>query len=201
MKAKEWGVDAAVGGCLKFLCGGPGNVFFYVDPELAPTLEPRLTGWMAHPSPFAFEPPPTRLRDGAWRFLNGTPQIPCLYAASPGLKIHNEIGIDRIREKSQAMTAYLYESAHERGWRPNAPEDPERRGGTVAVDVPHGELVAKELLERDVVIDFRPGAGIRIAPHFYNKKEECEHALSQIAEILETKAYEKHGSVAGATPT
>jgi kynureninase len=156
---------------------------------------------MAHEAPFSFEPPPIRRRSNAWRFLNGTPQIPCLYAAGPGLKIHNEIGVPAIREKSMRLTKQLFEKSHARGWRVNAPKDPQRRGGTVAVDVPNGELVAKELLERDVVIDFRPGAGIRIAPHFYNTEEECARVLDEIGDILDSKAYAKHGSVAGATPT
>lgn len=201
IEAEAWGVDAAVGGCLKWLCGGPGNVFLYVDPGLAPRLEPRLTGWMAHPVPFAFEPPPMRRRKDAYRFLNGTPQIPCLYAAVPGLEILNEVGVAAIREKSMRMTRLLHEGAAERGFRVHAPADPARRGGTVAVDVPHGELVAKELLARDVVVDYRPGAGIRIAPHFYNSEDECRRALGEIDDILATKAFERHSSVAGATPT
>jgi kynureninase len=194
-----WGVDAAVGGCLKWLCGGPGNVFLYVDPALG--LAPSLTGWLAHEAPFAFEPPPIRLRDDAYRFMNGTPQIPCLYAAEPGLRMHAEIGVATIREKSIRMTARLFARARERGWRVNAPEAPARRGGTVAIDVPHGERIARELLARDVVVDYRPGAGIRIAPHFYNTEEECDRALEEIADILRTRAYERHRSAAGSTPT
>ena len=201
VKCREWGVDACVGGCLKWLCGGPGNVYLYVDPDLAKDLEPNLTGWMAHPAPFSFDPPPMEWRNDAYKFLNGTPQVACLYAAPPGLEIHNEIGVPAIREKSKRMTRLLFEGARERGWRVHTPEDPDRRGGTVAIDVPHGELVAKELGARDVVIDFRPGAGIRIAPHFYNSEEECRFALDQIAEILDTRAYERHDSVAGAMPT
>jgi len=201
VEVERWGVDACVGGCLKWLCGGPGNVYLYVDPDLAPRLEPRLTGWLAHPAPFAFEPGPMRWRGDAYRFLNGTPQIACLYAARPGLEIHNEIGIPAIRAKSRALTSLLFKEARSREWRVHAPEDPERRGGTVAVDVPHGELVAKELLARGIVIDYRPGAGIRISPHFYNTEAECRQALEQIEEILATKAYTRHRSVAGATPT
>jgi kynureninase len=199
--AQRWGVDACVGGCLKWLCGGPGNVFLYVDPEIASGLRPTLTGWLAHPNPFAFELPPMRFREDAYRFMNGTPQIACLYGAGPGLKIHSEIGISAIREKSMRLTKLLWEAAQERGIRAHAPADPARRGGTVAVDVPHGERVARELNERDVVVDYRRGAGIRIAPHFYNSDEECRAVFEQIDEILKTKAYEKHTSANGAMPT
>ena len=201
IRAQEWGVDAVVGGCLKFLCGGPGNVFFYVDPAIAPEMTPKLTGWMAHPAPFAFESMPMRHREDAYRYLNGTPQIACLYAASPGLEIHNEIGIDAIREKSVRMTALLFEGAREKGWTVTCPDDPAVRGSTVAIDAPHGELVAAELNARDVVVDYRPGAGIRVAPHFYTTEDEVRSAVDQISEILDTKAYERHDSVAGATPT
>jgi kynureninase len=142
-----------------------------------------------------------RWRDDAYRFLNGTPQVACLYAAAPGLRIHGEIGIAAIRAKSRELTRAIREGALARGWRVHAPADPDRRGGTVAVDVPFGEQVAKELLRRDIVIDYRPGAGIRIAPHFYNTAAECERALSEIADILRTRAYERHATVAGAKPT
>src|SRR5919201_271493 len=49
-------VDFAVGGSVKWLCGGPGAGWLYVRPELVESLEPALTGWQAHARPFAFEP-------------------------------------------------------------------------------------------------------------------------------------------------
>ena len=164
-------------------------------------MTPKFTGWMAHPAPFGFEPMPMRHREDAYRYLNGTPQIACLYAASPGLAIHNEIGIEAIREKSMRMTALLYEGAREKGWTVTCPDDASLRGSTVAIDAPHGELVAAELNARDVVVDYRPGAGIRVAPHFYTTEDEVRSAIDQISEIIETKAYERHDSVAGTTPT
>ena len=46
---------AAVGGALKWLCGGPGACWLWVNPDVAARLEPSHTGWMAHPDPFAFD--------------------------------------------------------------------------------------------------------------------------------------------------
>jgi kynureninase len=198
---ERWGVDAAVGGCLKWLCGGPGNAFLYVDPDRAPELEPALTGWAAHAAPFAFEPPPMRWRSGGGRFANGTPQVPALYAARPGLDILREVGIERVRAKSVALTQELLLAARARGFACSSPDDPARRGGTVAIAVPHGELVARELLARDIVVDYRPGFGIRVAPHFYNTGDECERCLGEIEAILADRSFERHRTVGGASPT
>jgi kynureninase len=199
----SWGVDAAVGGCLKWLCGGPGNCFLYVDPERAATLEPTITGWVAHASPFAFEPPPMRWRSdsSSGRFLNGTPQVPALYAARAGLDIVAAAGVERIRARSVRLTGRLYQEALARGWTCSCAAEPARRGGTVAIDVPDGEQVARELIARDIVIDYRPGFGIRIAPHFYNTWEECARALDAIDEIRRDGSYRRHQGVAGASPT
>jgi kynureninase len=198
---RDWGVDAAVGGCLKWLCGGPGNVFLYVDPDRARELEPTLTGWAAHAAPFAFEPPPIRWRPGGARFLNGTPQVPALYAAIAGLDVVGEIGVERIRAKSVVLTERLLDEAARRGLPCSCAADPDRRGGAVAVDVAQGEGVARELLQRDIVVDYRPGFGIRIAPHFYNSEAECVRALDAIEEILADRSFERHRTVAGARPT
>jgi kynureninase len=110
--------------------------------------------------------------------------IPALYAAAEGPKILRKAGIDAIRAKSMRQTARLIELADARGYPVKAPRDPNKRGGTVAVDVPHGYEVSQYLLERDVIVDYRPGAGIRIAPHFYTTDQELELALTTIDEAL-----------------
>jgi kynureninase len=176
----ELGVDFAVGGCLKWLCGGPGNGFLYVRPDLS-HLRPRLTGWMAHAAPFAFEPPPIRYADGPFRFLNGTPQVPCLYAAMEGLRIVREVGVDRIRCHSLALTERLLGGILARDFATITPRDPQRRGGTVAVNPPDAEAISRELLRRGFLVDYRPDAGIRISPHFYNTEDECDAVLAAIA--------------------
>lgn len=175
-------VDFAVGGCLKWLCGGPGNGFLYVRPDLA-HLKPRLTGWMAHAEPFAFEPPPIRYADGPFRFLNGTPHVPCLYAAIEGLRIVREVGVERIRQHSVRLTSRLLKRIDEHGFESLTPRDVARRGGTVAVNPPDALGVSRRLLERDFLIDYRPDAGIRVSPHFYNTEDECDAIVAEIAAL------------------
>jgi kynureninase len=179
------GVDFLTGGVLKWLCGGPGGCFLYASPDASRRLAPALTGWQAHARPFAFEPE-MEYADDAFRWLSGTPVIPALYAASEGPRIVRRAGIDAIRAKSIRQTTRLVELADARGYRVNAPRDPARRGGTVAVDLPHAYEVAQVLLENQVFVDYRPGAGIRIAPHFYTTDDEVELAVAAIQRSLET---------------
>ena len=176
-------VDFATGGSVKWLCGGPGAGYLYVRRDLWPKLEPKVTGWMAHKRPFEFESGQIDYADDAFRFLTGTPAIPALYAARSGYEIINQVGVPAIREKSLRQTQRLMELAEDAGFRVNTPRNPLHRGGTVTVDVPDGKTVTKELLRRDILIDYRPGAGIRIAPHFYTNDEEIELVIGQIREI------------------
>src|SRR5215469_4065800 len=176
--------DFATGGTLKWLCGGPGTAYLYVRPDLGRKLKPTLTGWFAHQNPFAFEIGANKYAEPPYRFMQGTSNVPGYYTALPGLKIIREIGVERIREKSTRMTARLIELADQRGWRVNAPRDPERRGGTVAIDMPNAQEVCRELLLRDVLVDFRPRAGVRFSPHFYNTMGDIDRAIGSVDEIL-----------------
>jgi kynureninase len=175
------GADFAVGGSVKWLCGGPGAGYLYVRPDLANTLQPGLIGWAAHASPFGFETGAIRYADAPERFQSGTPNVPALYSCRAGYEIVAEIGVEAIRDKSLRLTRRLMGHAASAGYRLNTPENDAERGGAVIVDVPNGEAVAQELIRRDVIVDYRPGAGIRMAPHFYNTEEEIDHAM----EVLE----------------
>lgn len=188
------GVDFLCGGVLKWLCGGPGGCFLYASPSASQRFAPALTGWQAHRTPFAFADDMT-YATGSWRWLAGTPTVPALFAGLEGLRIIGEAGLPAIREKSQRQTAWLLAQADSRGWRAHAPRDAARRGGTVAFDVPHGAEVARALLAQDVVIDFRPGAGIRIAPHFYTTDEELETCVAAIDEILASGTWQKFAGI------
>jgi kynureninase len=180
--------DFACGGVLKWLCGGPGVGYLYVRPDLGKKLEPKFTGWFAHQNSMAFEVGPIRYTDPPFRFMNGTSHIPSLEAARPGLKIIAEAGVDRIREKSKRQTAKLIELVEKQGLRVNTPHDPERRGGTVSIDVPDAPEVCRELLKREIMVDWRPKAGVRMSPHFYNTDQEIETGVAAIEEILKERA-------------
>ncbi len=179
----DWGVDAATGGSVKWLCGGPGAAYLWVRPELAERLEPRLTGWQADREPFAFRPGRIRYAAGAWRFLTGTPAVPALHSCRPGYRIVAAIGVEAIRRRSLALTGHLMAAAETAGFEVRTPRDPERRGGTVSIWHPRAETLCQQLIERQILCDFRPGAGIRMAPHFYNTERECDRAVATLTEL------------------
>jgi kynureninase len=183
-------VDFAVGGCLKWLCGGPGNAFLYTRPSLLGSAAPSFTGWLSRKDPFGFDIDSADRRNDGMRMMNGTPCIPAYYAALAGLDIVHRVGIERIREKSQKLTGRLLELADDYGFPSVSPRDPDHLAGTVAVNVPDALHVSHTLKTRDFVVDYRPAVGIRISPHFYNTAAEVDAVMAEIARIVATKDYD-----------
>jgi kynureninase len=177
-------VDFAVGGSVKWLLGGPGAGYLYVRRDLWPLLEPAATGWQAHRAPFDFAGGAIDYAPDAFRFLGGTPNIPGLYSARAGYQIVNQIGVQAIRAKSVRQTTRLIELADQASITVRSQRDPAKRGGVIILDVPEGERVMAELLQRQIIVDHRPGAGIRISPHFYTADHELEHTIHELTAIL-----------------
>ncbi|MGQ0721809.1 MAG: aminotransferase class V-fold PLP-dependent enzyme [Candidatus Eiseniibacteriota bacterium] len=188
IELERLGVDAAFGGCLKWLCGGPGNAFLYVRRDRIEQLRPSLTGWPAHEEPFAFDAGEFRPAQGIERFLCGTPGVSSIRAALAGVRVLKAAGLDEIRAKSLRLTARILERADAEGWRLNTPRDPALRGGTAVIDPPDSGRIAAELIRRGVLVDHRPGAGIRVGPHFYNTEGEVDHALDEIARLVRERS-------------
>ena len=186
-------VDFYIGGTLKWLCGGPGGVFMYVRPDLLLTLQPKITGWFAHAQPFAFEEQ-MELRDDAYRLANGTPAIAALYAIQPGVDIIAKVGIEAIRAKSIRQTNLIVDLADQLGYEVVSPRINAQRAGTVTVRPQEAYSVSRELIARNIVVDYREGAGIRIAPHFYNSDDEIRLTMQTIADILEDGSWQKHAA-------
>lgn len=188
------GIDFAVGGCLKWLCGGPGNAFLYTRPDRLKSATPTFTGWLAQAHPFAFQAEDEARRTDAMRMMNGTPSIPAYYAALAGLDIISGVGVERIRRRSQAMTGRLLALVENYGFRSAASRDPDSLAGTVAIDVPDALLVARTLKAREFIVDYRPQVGIRISPHFYNTLDEIDRIMAEMASIVSKKDYDDRPS-------
>ena len=184
LQATEWNVDFLIGGTIKWLCGGPSCGYLYVRPDLQRDLRPRLTGWVAHDAPFDFAHAPMRYARSVRRFAQGTPSIPALYSAIPGLEIIEAVGVPEIAAESQRRTQWMIDFASERGWTINTPREKNQRGGTVMIGVDDAKGMSERLSERKVFVDWRPGAGLRISPHFFNTDEEVEEALNILAELI-----------------
>jgi len=179
--------DLLTGGSIKWLCGGPGTGYLYVSPRVHGRLHPAITGWFAHETPFAFDPGPQQLHAGERRFWNGTPCIPAYLAARPGFAIAAEMGGEALREKSLRLTGRLLALADEHGLSVVSPREEARRGGTVCLDVPSAERVCARLLAEDVLLDFRPGVGIRLAPHHYTRDDEVDEVMRRVRHAVDAE--------------
>jgi kynureninase len=177
------GVDLIVGGSVKWLLGGPGTGYLYARPEVAERLAPRMVGWFGHAAPFAFEPAPTRHAAGAARFVTGTPNVAAHVMAAEGYRVVAEVGVDAIRAKSQRQAARLLDGFLAQGAVVRGPADVRRRGGSVVVDFDGAEKAVEELIRRGYTCDYRPGAGLRLGPHFYTSDEECDAVVGEVAAI------------------
>lgn len=177
------GADFAVGGSVKWLCGGPGAGYLYVREDLIRKFAPAVSGWAGHANPFAFATGASQPAQGIERYQSGTPNVPVYYMARAGYRIINEIGVAPIREKSLRLTRIMIEAATKQGWRLNTPERDDERGGSVVIDLPEAERKAAALISNSVIVDYRPKAGIRVAPHFYNSEEEVRHAMDILSAL------------------
>ena len=169
-------------------------MFLYVRPDYFTQLEPKLTGWFAHKDPFAFEVDDIVYRDDVYRFMNGTHAVPNLYAIGPGVDIIAQVGVDNIRAKSKRQTAYLWALAEKAGFKVNSPKNPDERAGTLTIDPSNAYEVSRELVARNIVVDYREDAGIRVSPHFYNSDEELELVIFEMKEILVDGGWVRHST-------
>lgn len=179
----EWDADIVVGGSHKWLCGGPGTAFMWMKPALRARLKPRMTGWLGHADPFAFEPVPIRYADDHRRFLAGTPSMPAYYVARAAYENLHAIGIDRIRAHNLALSHIILDRAQATGLTVHSPLADEQRTGFVAVDFAGSEAASKQLIAEHYKLDWRPNCGLRLGPHFYNTEAEVHRMMDRIVAL------------------
>lgn len=181
---KALGVDALVAGTHKWLCAPTtGLAFLYVRRELAERLEPAYPGWFAHAGTLEFAkqfvPAP-----GARRFEQGSPPLEAVYAARAGVQFALSVGVAAMRERSLELQDRLIAGADALGIPLSTPRAYQYRAGVVCFAVREPERIARELGERGIDVDTRPGTGIRFSAHPCNSEGDCDHALEQLARLI-----------------
>lgn len=178
---EDLGPDFYVSGSLKWLLGGPGSAFLYVSRQAA-HLEPTIAGWWGMSNQFDFNIASLKWRDEATRYEMGTPAVAAVYASVGGLSIVEEIGTERIRERTMFLTEDLIARAIEAGFTPRVAPDPQRRTAIVLLNMDDPASAVRALAEQGIVTDYRPGA-IRISPYFYNSVEENEIVIEALKRL------------------
>jgi kynureninase len=171
--------DAFVGGCLKWLSGGPGNAFLYVRPSLIPSVRPQGTGWFATRDPFSFTLQELTFADDARRLETGTWAMACHYAGLAGLELILDVGVENIQERLRDLTDRILERCDEAGVRTFTPRERARRCGIVTLECDRPEEVEARLHAAGVIVDSRPGR-IRLSPHWCVTEAELERGLDLV---------------------
>jgi kynureninase len=150
---------------------------------------------MAHEHPFDFTTGPVEYAERT-RFLRHPGGAGALRRQC-GIRRGERDRVPAIRRKSERQVEMVLDLARARGITPRVPATAAERGGMVILDVPHGEAVTRELLRREVLVDYRPGAGIRLSPHFYTSDDELRRAVDEIASIRDSGAYARYEGQGG----
>lgn len=165
------GVDVLITGGLKWLLGGTGIAFLYVRKELARELHPTITGWFANARQFDFDPATFEFHDDARRFELGTTANAAVYAASAGLDIVLEIGVERLRARTMELVDDLVDRAMAAGFEIKSPMESRARAGIVMIRMDDPAHAVMALADRGFVVDYRHDR-LRVSPFFYNTPED-----------------------------
>lgn len=182
------GADYVLGGGVKWLMSGPGTGYLWVAPPFVQEV-PHLVGWSGHIRPFAFEAQWVPAEGGV-RYHTGTANIPAMVVAQAGYRLLGQVGLAAVWQHIQSLAERLMAGAEAQGFKVVGPRQASQRSGTVILDVPYG--YAAELNRRDVVCDWRTGAGMRLGLHFFLQPQEIDQALEHLAQITASKAWEAY---------
>ena len=169
--------DFMLGSSVKWLCGGPGASYLWVNTERLSSCEPKDVGWFSHENPFEFDIHNFRYHDSALKFWGGTPVVAPFVIATNSINYFTKIGIKNIRKHNQALIA---KTANEIDLEFVSPRDEAIRGGTMILDFgSNQQKVLNHLQDNNIGVDLR-SHGIRISPHIYNDEQDIDQLLSVI---------------------
>lgn len=182
---KDIGVDFLVSTANKYLMGGTGNAITYISEDVREELDPLEVGWLGEKDPFEFDIYHVERHPDAKGFECGSYRIPTDYTTAAGIKILNEIGTKNVEEHVKSLLDYFWDKLHEEGFKTTSPKETEKRS-LVTIVVPEKDPhdVDHELFEKyNTVVSPRQGV-LRIAPHFYNTKEELGDLLGYLHDLM-----------------
>lgn len=189
-------VDFAVGCGYKYLNGGPGApAFIYVAKRHQSKVEPVLSGWLGHDSPFAFEPS-YRPAEGIERFAVGAPTILSLTALEVGVDLMLEASTDALRAKSVQQTS-IFDALVEQEIEHDvvslvSPRDPAMRGSQLCYAYRDAWPVMRALIDRGVIGDFRAPDVLRFGfTPLYVGFVELWDAVATLKSILAERLWDR----------
>ncbi|MGC1107535.1 MAG: aminotransferase class V-fold PLP-dependent enzyme [Candidatus Acidiferrales bacterium] len=188
VNVKSLDVDFYVSGTLKYLLASPGVAFLYVRKSLIPSLVPTISGWFAQSNPFAFDVKHLDLASDARRFEAGTPPIPNIYAASAGIALLQEIGLENIALQIRTLAQALIKGACELGIRVKTPLD--TVGPLVVLQSTNVEALIAKLAAQNIVASGRHD-GLRVSFHVHNTLDDVHQVLEALKNHRDLMVCEK----------
>lgn len=187
VNVKALDLDFYVTGTLKYLLGPPGLAFMYVRKELIDSLTPTVTGWFGQRDPFAFDPRHFDPSPTARRFESGSPAVPNVYGAVPGLELLRSLGLLRVASQVQELAQALLQGAAELGIRAKTP--PDTVGPLVVLHARDANLLVQKCAQQGLIVSSRMD-GLRVSFHVYNTLEDVQallEVLKQNRDLLVTE--------------
>jgi selenocysteine lyase/cysteine desulfurase len=180
-----WNADFVAGSCIKWLCGGPGAGFMWVNDEILGQLRPLDVGWFSHENPFEFDITRFRYAPDARRFWGGTPSVLPYIIARAGIEQIMAIGLETIQAHNHILTGHLVQTAQENNWPLLTPADPAQRGGTICIGFPNAAEIVNALQQAQIKVDARPTFGVRFSPHIYTTQSQIQETTTTLQKITQ----------------
>ena len=172
MNIVDWQVDAVFGSCVKWLCGGPGAGFLWLNPTHIDELNPMDVGWFSHDNPFEFDIEHFTYAKNAKRFWGGTPSVAPYAIAKASIELVNQFGVDNIHQHNRELLNIVLSAAQP--WLKNT-IDLRYNGGTLCMDFDSAvtDIIENKLQQLGGYFDRRVNT-LRLSFHIYNTAQEAE---------------------------
>lgn len=173
-------VDIASGASHKWMCAPEGCGLLYVSDRARDRVDPTFVGWISVETPWDFDDREQPFRDNALAWESGTGCSSLFYGLEQSTKLLTGTGLDRIESYLDELTDFLCELIAGKDYEIVSSRAPGEKSAIVCIRHRNGWAcndIAKRLEEENIIVSARAGR-VRIAPHFYNNREDIERLVS-----------------------